>query len=76
MSPTTSPPAMLNLPIPSSDGGDKKHSSLLIIIGICAGVVIIAFIIVLIICSCSSGKGRKKIPVNETRMHLSSSFVV
>ncbi|XP_010938241.1 receptor-like serine/threonine-protein kinase ALE2 [Elaeis guineensis] len=67
MSPTVSPPAMPHLPMPSSDGGgDKNHSSLLIIVGICVGVVIIAFIMVLIICSCMSGKGRKRIPVNET----------
>ncbi|XP_038988816.1 proline-rich receptor-like protein kinase PERK15 [Phoenix dactylifera] len=66
MSPTASQPAMPYLPMPSSDGGNKKHSSLLIIIGICAGVVIIAFIIVLTICSCLSGKWRKRIPVNET----------
>ncbi|XP_008781121.2 proline-rich receptor-like protein kinase PERK15 [Phoenix dactylifera] len=66
VSPGASPPARSYWPRPNSDTGDEKHSSLIIVIGICVGVVIIVFISVLIICSCMSGKGRKRIPVKET----------
>lgn len=74
VTPSASPPSMSSLPRPNSDTGDEKHSSLIIVIGICVGVVIIVFISVLIIYSCMSGKGRKRISVKETGMHFKFSL--
>lgn len=48
----------------SEASDDDKRSNLIIVVGICAGVLIIFIISMIIICSCTSGK-RKKAPVKE-----------
>lgn len=65
LSPRASPPP----PTPHShksqtDASDDKHSSLTIVAGICAGVLIVIIIIAIIICSRTSWKA-KKVPVKE-----------
>lgn len=66
-SPRASPPSKLNVHKSQSEDSDDKRSSLIIVVGICAGVLIIAIISIIIICSCTSGKG-KKTPVKEPGM--------
>ncbi|XP_020103523.1 receptor-like serine/threonine-protein kinase ALE2 [Ananas comosus] len=66
VSPMASPPTKPYVPKPIKDPGDEKHSNLLIVVGICVGVLIVILIIVLIICSCASGKGKDEIPAKET----------
>ena len=67
LAPRTSPPSKSYAHKPESDASDNKRSSLIIVVGICAGVLIIIIVSVIIICSCTSGKG-KKLPVKEPGM--------
>ncbi|KAJ6795627.1 proline-rich receptor-like protein kinase PERK15 [Iris pallida] len=82
LSPRASQPSAAYPHTSQNDAKGDKHSSLAIVVGICAGVLIIIIITsVAIICSCKSGKGEKMMLVKETAKprtadgtHLDSSL--
>ncbi|XP_052196679.1 proline-rich receptor-like protein kinase PERK3 [Diospyros lotus] len=66
-----SPPAIAHHHLPSppisvATSNKGRHSNLILIVGISAGVVIIAIFAVLIICSRSSHRGKAKASIKET----------
>lgn len=60
------PPLLPSTPTQLVNSNNGKHPNLILIVGIGAGMLIIAIIAVLIICSCSSRQGDKKASAKET----------
>uniref|UniRef100_A0A5B6ZIR2 Putative proline-rich receptor-like protein kinase PERK15 isoform X2 n=1 Tax=Davidia involucrata TaxID=16924 RepID=A0A5B6ZIR2_DAVIN len=60
MSPAEAPPHLPSTPSSPVTSNKGKHPSLVLLVGIGAGILIIAIISVLIICSCASRQGKTK----------------
>lgn len=66
--PVGTPPHLPSTPAAVATSDKGKRPSLVLIIGIGAGILLIAIISVLIICLCTSHQGRKTEPFKEAGM--------
>lgn len=66
MSPMEVGPHLPSTPAPVASADKGKHPNLILIVGIVAGILIIAVISMLIIYACASKRGKKKRSPNET----------
>lgn len=61
--PTKAPPSLPSSPTSANTSGRGKHLSLILLVGIAAGILAVAVVSVLILCSCAS---RRRKPPKET----------
>lgn len=65
-SPTKAPPSLPSSPTSANDSGRGKHLSLMLLVGIAAGILSVAVISVLILCLCVSRRRKPEAPPKET----------